>query len=437
LFDTQKFARDLERLYQTIWAQELSGDRKSIVLNTLEEVVIEEKYITQLRDSNSSSQEIKIDQLGSYMDALFQKRDFETLHNIAKQTIEQRPEMANAWRYKGIITVLYGGDDKKDLQQASVLGDTDAEDWLSTLSELEHYPRGSVSPVHILEQVNYKKIRRSKYMEFPNEVTIETQAICNAACTFCVYPTMERKGDRMSNELIDKIIQDLKLIPKDIPFTISPFKVSDPFLDKRIFSICQKINHELPNAKLRLFTNGSPLTEKIIDKIAEIKNVVHLWISLNEYKKEAYEQTMSLPFDKTIEKLNILHQRVKSGYAHAVVLSRVCDNTVEDTNFKAFVENHYPLFGIFLIGRSDWAGQIVINSEKQVPPTACSRWYELNIMASGKVALCCMDGEGKHVVGDVNEQSVLEIYNSHNYKKMRQFSFSRLSAAAPCDTCIY
>jgi hypothetical protein len=58
-------------------------------------------------------------------------------------------------------------------------------------------------------------------------------------------------------------------------------------------------------------------------------------------------------------------------------------------------------------------------------------------MASGKVALCCMDGEGKHVVGDVNEQSVLDVYNSHDYKKMRQFSFSRLAAASPCDTCIY
>ena len=32
LFDTQKFARDLERLYQTIWAQELLGERKAVVL---------------------------------------------------------------------------------------------------------------------------------------------------------------------------------------------------------------------------------------------------------------------------------------------------------------------------------------------------------------------------------------------------------------------
>ena len=55
----------------------------------------------------------------------------------------------------------------------------------------------------------------------------------------------------------------------------------------------------------------------------------------------------------------------------------------------------------------------------------------------GKVALCCMDGEGKHVIGDVNTQTVLEIYNAPAYRKMRQFTFSRKAAAAPCDTCIY
>ena len=76
-------------------------------------------------------------------------------------------------------------------------------------------------------------------------------------------------------------------------------------------------------------------------------------------------------------------------------------------------------------------------SERRVPGTGCFRWYELSIMASGKVALCCMDGEGKHVIGDVRTQSVLEIYNSPGYRKMRQFTFSRKAAAAPCDTCVY
>ena len=379
--------------------------------------------------------EIKIDQVGGYMDSLFQKRDFVTLKNLAQQVAQQRPEIATAWRYLGIIAILSDGD-KKSLQKAAALGDAEAELWLNVVSEFEYHSKGTVHPSHILQQVGFTHLRHSVYMNFPIEVIFETQAVCNAACTFCVYTKMERKGDKMSNELIDKVIDDLKSIPKDLPFNISPFKVNDPFLDKRIFSICEKINLELPNAKLRLFTNGSPLTEEIVNKIAQIKNVVHLWISLNECEKNAYQNTMKLPFDKTIEQLNALHKRVENGYPHKIVISRVCDNSEHDLKFKEYLANNYPLFDCLLVGRSDWAGQIEIASSKSVPPTGCSRWFEINIMASGKVALCCMDGEGKHVVGDVNKQSVLEIYNLHDYKKMRQYSFSRLAAAAPCDVCI-
>lgn len=241
----------------------------------------------------------------------------------------------------------------------------------------------------------------------------------------------------MPDELIDKVIGDLKAIPADLPFTISPFKVNDPFLDKRIFAVCEHINRQLPNASLRLFTNGTPLTAKIIERIASIRKVVHLWISLNEFEEQAYQRVMQLPFNKTIEKLDALHQRVAAGYPHPVTVSRVTDGSSADTAFRQFVAERYPLFQCFMIGRSNWTGQVDIGAEKRIPQTGCSRWFEVSIMASGKVALCCMDGEGKQVIGDVKQQSVLEVYNTPAYRKMRQYTFSRLAAAAPCDTCIY
>jgi protein O-GlcNAc transferase len=49
LFDTQKFARDLERIYQTIWEQELHGERKIVILK--DELKMNTKQIpTQLAD---------------------------------------------------------------------------------------------------------------------------------------------------------------------------------------------------------------------------------------------------------------------------------------------------------------------------------------------------------------------------------------------------
>jgi predicted O-linked N-acetylglucosamine transferase (SPINDLY family)/SAM-dependent methyltransferase len=50
LFDTPKFARDLERLYLTIWEQELSGDRKAIYLESCEQAAGNPNYLKNKGD---------------------------------------------------------------------------------------------------------------------------------------------------------------------------------------------------------------------------------------------------------------------------------------------------------------------------------------------------------------------------------------------------
>jgi len=80
-----------------------------------------------------------------------------------------------------------------------------------------------------------ERLRRSPYMTFPMVIHIETLASCNAACVFCPYPTMDRIGERMSDDLFEKILDDLSAIPADLPVTVCPFKLSDPLLEKRLF----------------------------------------------------------------------------------------------------------------------------------------------------------------------------------------------------------
>lgn len=55
LFDTQKFARDLERLYQTIWAQELKGERKAVVLEAETKAAKREFHPQFITDENSEN----------------------------------------------------------------------------------------------------------------------------------------------------------------------------------------------------------------------------------------------------------------------------------------------------------------------------------------------------------------------------------------------
>jgi hypothetical protein len=279
-------------------------------------------------------------------------------------------------------------------------------------------------------------LRAGPYMDFPSEVHIETMAVCNAACNFCPYPALDRKGEKMSDALIDKILRDLEDIPRELPFAISPFKVNDPLLDVRIFDIMEQINTRLPNAELRMFTNGSPITEKHLGRLAGIRNLAHLWVSLNHHVAERYEEIMQLPLKRTLEKLRLVHQWKASGkLALPVIVSRVADKSPDDEGFIAFLRAEFPLFQPALIGQSEWLGQVEgLLPTGKVFPVGCGRWYELSITATGQVAFCCMDGKAEYPVGDVTNTHALEVYNSPGYRMYREKFTSRMDAM-PCRVC--
>lgn len=277
---------------------------------------------------------------------------------------------------------------------------------------------------------------RELYLDWPYEISIETFAKCNASCVFCPYTTVERIGTRMPNYLIDAIIDELKDHPR--PFIISPFKLNEPFLDKRLLPICRKINAELPKAHLRLFTNGSALTENHIDGVARLERVMHLWCSLNEYRADEYKALMGLDFERTAANLDLLHVKKAAGmFPHQVMLSRVREKIEVSEVDQAFVEycaDRWPLFGRHLIKPDSWLGDIERGSDI-IPDASCSRWFELSICADGKVSLCCMDGEGKHAIGDIRD-GVFNVYNAPHWRERRHKMISRKDVH-PCATCSY
>jgi radical SAM protein with 4Fe4S-binding SPASM domain len=241
----------------------------------------------------------------------------------------------------------------------------------------------------------------------------------------------------MSDALIEKIITDLTDIPRHVPFQLSPFKVNEPFLDTRLFDILKTVNEKLPHANIALTSNASPLTPKNLQKLNEIERIGYLWISFNDHRPEQYTQTMQLPWERTIERLNMIHQAKADGrFTPRVILSRVGDNTQADVEFVQWVAQHFPLFGTHVFQRGGWLGQANVELNTPVPNTGCVRWFDLSITSTGKVAHCCMDGKAEWSIGDVNQQHVLEVYNNPEYKVLREKTNSRLSVS-PCNTCTF
>jgi sulfatase maturation enzyme AslB (radical SAM superfamily) len=87
-------------------------------------------------------------------------------------------------------------------------------------------------------------VQNLTWNETPYFVSIETLALCNAACEFCPYPTLTRHGQKMPVELFYKIVNDLAdKSPAEIPnFTLN--RVSEPLLDPAPSSLAALIPRE-------------------------------------------------------------------------------------------------------------------------------------------------------------------------------------------------
>jgi MoaA/NifB/PqqE/SkfB family radical SAM enzyme len=228
-------------------------------------------------------------------------------------------------------------------------------------------------------------------------------------------------------QLLDKCVSEIISWKRGLFF--SPFKVNEPLLDARTIPLCERINREAPWIRLRLFTNGSPLTQEKISQIAKLKNVEHLWVSLNSHIPEEYEQLMGLKFELTAKRLDVLHEQ---DFPHPVVLSAV---GFPNEPFRRYCFDRWPKFKALAIKKDSWLGytdpQIT-----EVPDKPCVRWFELSITSTGVVSLCCMDGPAEYSIGDVSKQTLLEVYNSPHWRERREALLSRRQVS-PCDRCTY
>ena len=283
------------------------------------------------------------------------------------------------------------------------------------------------------------RLKASGMLDYPALVHLETIASCNAACDFCPYPTLERKGVRMPDQLIAKIINDLADIPKDVRFQLAPYKVSEPFLEVRLFDILELVNRKLPNANISIITNGSPLTENKIAQLSRVRNLSYINVSLNFDNPEEYESVMKIPFARTVERLEMLHRKHAEGVINCMVrLTRVTTHRDDDLSFARWVRANFPRFQVNILPRNDWIGAVIPpGGLPSVPDAPCHRWFDMSITATGVVAMCCMDGSAQYPKGNVNTQHVLEIYNQPWLRALRDTLVSRRQARSPCNGCTY
>jgi len=120
-------------------------------------------------------------------------------------------------------------------------------------------------------------------------VEIENHNYCNRTCWFCPNSYIDRKSTTVlsSDEVFDKILSGLKEIDYRNVVLWSHFHEPLPLADDSIFDRIAKVRQGLPNAFLKIFSNGDFLNP---DKIRRLEDAGLDWMRVSLYLPDKQEQ---------------------------------------------------------------------------------------------------------------------------------------------------
>ncbi len=266
----------------------------------------------------------------------------------------------------------------------------------------------------------------------PNIFAIETTSVCNLACTMCPYPIMDRAKGFIDETLFKNLVDK----EADTSYLMRLHNLGEPLLDKRM---PQLINYAAKNkVRVEISTNCTALTEAKAREILS-SNLHQIILSLDGASKVTYEHIRkNADFDRVvghITKFLELKQEMKAKVR--VVLQIILMNeTVPEVD--GFLKRWEPFrksgaINEFRIKRfSTWAGQVksiddlAENQHRYYPAPEEKRvpclylWESLVVLQDGRVVPCCFDYEGKMVMGDLNKQSLQEIWLGPVFQKFRE-----------------
>ena len=277
----------------------------------------------------------------------------------------------------------------------------------------------------IYHYLYYAIIKRKAYPHLTS-LDIETYNVCNFRCTMCPYPDMTREKMLMSMDLFKKIIDDA--VKNNIGEVCLNF-YNEPFLDPLLFERIEYVKSK--GLKVMFNSNGSLLTGEKINALLDT-SLDSISFSFDAATKEAYEKTrVGGDFNRTKNNiLELIRERNRRGLKKPFVIIYFVaqnDNFQEISKFKSFWKEYCDRVNIGWVDARRTEGllpeDLKIRKSRDIYPCR-SIFQHMLVMSSGKVALCCFDYDGSIVLGDLNEQSINEVWNSDKIKGIRELHLS-------------
>lgn len=267
-------------------------------------------------------------------------------------------------------------------------------------------------------QLDFKKESIKKRLQFientnfpmPSEVEISESGICNRKCSFCPRsdPNYPDINEFISEELHKKLCDQLSELNYSGLIIYSGFV--EPMLDKNIYNLVKYAKKKNPNSRVEIITNGDVLNLERLKKLFK-SGLSTLLISVYDGPEDMVK------FKKLVKEAKLLESQyvIRNRYMSA-----------EDD------------FGLTISNRSG----MLENAEYKIPSTKeplkenCTYpAYKFFIDYNGDVQMCSHDWGKKYIVGNLKNNSVIDIWLNKKFDIARKNLLNGNRNFLPCNKC--
>ncbi|MDM8554383.1 radical SAM protein [Desulfococcaceae bacterium HSG7] len=287
-------------------------------------------------------------------------------------------------------------------------------------------------------------------LETPYSVHIDVCSVCNFKCNFC----FQADSDAIKKKGLSRGFMDLRLFKKVVDdlihFNEKHKKVKiglhgEPTLHPELPQMISYLKARNVTEVIELFTNGSKLNPKLNKEIIDA-GLTRINISVEALSSEGYQTIAGAKVDmnKFINNIKDLYDR-RNGCQIYIKTVDIDFNEQDKNTFysmfgdscdEIFIENVVPQWtdiNKFEIKGTGMYGQ-KIEKYKYVCPFL---FMYLHFNFDGTTSGCTLDWGKEVLIGDINKESALEIWNGDKLKKLQVVHLEKKRSKVPfCAECL-
>ncbi len=262
---------------------------------------------------------------------------------------------------------------------------------------------------------------------FPKIIEIQTMSFCNGGCIVCPYRSLNIEKKRMSDKVLNKLLTEIENHKNEVERVI-PYLNNEPSFDTRMMKILRRLKKD--NIFVEVSTNISNWKIKELESIVKEKLIGDFRISFFGHNKKLYEELMTgLNFSETSEKVKyLLDINRKENDKIDIEIIVVLLPNLDINEIKAGLNELFDYPKIHFFGFLDRCGKVEIaknklitNIDAKVVGCKLNRPYErCCIYANGNVVICSQDWDQEVILGNINENTIEEIWNGKKAKMIRK-----------------